>query len=447
MHNSAESAVEPPPAPAHTLRQVLLTRSLLLGALALSVVVVGSYFASPLPLAALVTLMALLAIANVATACRMRTAAFVSETEVLAQSLLDVVITTTFFYLCGGATNPFVDLFFLPLATAAASLRGRALLFLCGFMLSCYLLLVKFHVPLLPSDQDPPGFLCVAMWLKYAIIGGFGAWLIHKSAGRLGMSEKGLAQAMQRRHDGSYVARVGTLAASAAHEITSPLCTMSVVANELLHSHADRPDLVESLRLMLGQIDGCRRILSRVTAYAQSALTDHTAMVAADGLLLEVVQRWGELRPAAQLKYSSSGPQPAPLVAVSAGLDHAILNLLNNAADASPGDVEMRGTWSATELRVIVLDRGGGIAPEHLEVLGERVISTKQQGGNGIGLLLTRAAVEAAGGRLVISNRPDGGARAELTVPLTRRAPARASPERRRGRDSTRRYASSAANF
>jgi two-component system sensor histidine kinase RegB len=403
--------------PMESLRQLMLMRNVLMVGLAVAFAVVERFFSGPLPGPFLAALIALLALANLATFCRLRLASRVSEGELLGQSLVDVAVLTIFFFLSGGATNPFIDFFLVPLAAAAASLPRRHLLWLAPLTLACYLLLVRFHVPLPAPADGASGFLCFGMWLKYVLLGGFVAWLVHHMASRLRLREQQLAQALQRSQNRDYLVRVGTLAAAAAHEIASPLCTMSVVANELLRMHADRPDLTQSLRLMLGQIDGCRRLLSQLTRDGQTTGEDARA-VPVDSVLREVVERWRVLRPAVNLRCMRSGTRPPPLVPVDDGLGHAIMNLLNNAADASPGGVEMHCTWNPAELKVSISDTGPGIAAELHGVLGERVYTSKQSKGTGIGLLLARAAIDGAGGTLCLSTLPGGGACAQIVVPL-----------------------------
>ena len=102
-----------------------------------------------------------------------------------------------------------------------------------------------------------------------------------------------------------------------------------------------------------------------------------------------------------------------------AALQQAILILLNNAADASPHDVQIAGRWDEDTLRLLVGDRGPGVDTAALGKLGRAFFTTKQAGkGTGMGLVLTASTLDRLGGKVTWTNRPEGGLAAEITLPL-----------------------------
>jgi two-component system sensor histidine kinase RegB len=64
-----------------------------------------------------------------------------------------------------------------------------------------------------------------------------------------------------------------------------------------------------------------------------------------------------------------------------------------------------------------VEDRGPGIPPELAESLGKRYVSRKE-GGLGLGVLLSSASIERLGGDVTLHDRPGGGTRLEIRLPL-----------------------------
>jgi two-component system sensor histidine kinase RegB len=102
-------------------------------------------------------------------------------------------------------------------------------------------------------------------------------------------------------------------------------------------------------------------------------------------------------------------------------LDQAVTNLLNNAARDAPRGMRLALAWDAGLLRIAVHDRGAGFPPEILQRCGAEPMPAHAQGA-GIGLWLTRAAVERMGGRLRLENTPTGG-RAAIELPLHALAP------------------------
>ena len=128
--------------------------------------------------------------------------------------------------------------------------------------------------------------------------------------------------------------------------------------------------------------------------------------------------RWQKSRPDIKLQSDFQGTIPAPSIVVDQTLDQALLNILNNAADASPDNVEVNGQWNQQTLTLVVSDRGSGLSPELAEKAGESILSTKQDG-MGLGLFLTYTTLERLGGEVRIFNREGGGVKCQITLPLS----------------------------
>ena len=80
-----------------------------------------------------------------------------------------------------------------------------------------------------------------------------------------------------------------------------------------------------------------------------------------------------------------------------------------------------RPAGTAQSLYVTVADRGSGVAPDRIDMLGRTFFTTKAPGqGTGLGLVLTASTVNRLGGTVRWSNRADGGLCAEIRLPLDR---------------------------
>src|SRR5690606_2808633 len=105
-----------------------------------------------------------------ATAGRLRRAWPVTDREVLGHVLLDVSLLLAAFYAAGGATNPFVYLFLVPLAVAAARLPRNLAIGAALFTGGAYLFLAAFHVPLPgPRPGMPQIFDCLSAWVEFVL--------------------------------------------------------------------------------------------------------------------------------------------------------------------------------------------------------------------------------------------------------------------------------------
>ena len=99
-------------------------------------------------------------------------------------------------------------------------------------------------------------------------------------------------------------------------------------------------------------------------------------------------------------------------------MGQAIMNLLNNAGDASPERIDIELDWDEQQMRLSIHDFGGGIPAELAEKLGKPFVSTKRKG-LGLGLFLSHATVLRYAGSLALYNHEGGGTLTELLLPVT----------------------------
>jgi two-component system sensor histidine kinase RegB len=393
--------------PQHSLRQLVLLRNCTIVGQILAIAAVARGLLIPLPLPALVSVTGFLVLFNLWTFWRLQRPWPASELEVLGQIVVDIGALTSLLYFSGGAANPFAGLFLVPLAITAVSLPRSYAWRVASLTAACYLFLIFLHVPL-----DPQPLLATGSWVTFAVSA---ALIAHFVAAISGLSRK-----HERFLDNESLVRMGALAAGAAHELRSPLTTMAVLVDEMAqHQDADGfGKLAENLRIMSGQIEACRGILCALVAYGQNALVNDERIEPVGTFLHESIAKWRLLRPSAKLEFRWTEVQPAARISTDGGLRQALLSLLNNAADASPQQVEMDCACDSGNLRILIEDRGPGIAPELEDMLGEPFFTTKRDQGAGIGLLLAKTAIHSAGGSLTLCNRRGGGARAEVMLPL-----------------------------
>ncbi|MBP7489736.1 MAG: sensor histidine kinase, partial [Azospira sp.] len=271
----------------------------------------------------------------------------------------------------------------------------------------------------------------LGMWFNFLVSALIVAFFLSRLAATLRERERELGEARQREQERALrheqILALGTLAAGAAHKLGTPLSTMAVVLRELELEHGQTPALGEDLALLRQQVDLCKRTLTQVLASAGAAREGQEAAPAQPlgQWLNELLDGWRVLRPRVRVDYQSADGDAEPLVQAEPSLEQALINILDNAADASPEGVEVRSRCQGEDCIIEFLDRGPGLDPALAPRLGQAFVSTKddptQAGGSGIGLFLTRATLERFGGRLELCNRPapeGSGACCRITLPL-----------------------------
>jgi two-component system sensor histidine kinase RegB len=217
------------------------------------------------------------------------------------------------------------------------------------------------------------------------------------------------------------VLAVATLAAGAAHELSTPLATMAVITGEIAREYpaGTHPALNRDIGILRDQIARCKEALSVISASAGAARAESVEPLSLDRFVRQGVEEVRRLRPGSVVRIEAATPGVPPLMIVERTVRQALLNILHNAVDVSLKDVRVAYSWDAAMLEIRVIDRGGGLRsgqPGSLDRLG---VSSKE-GGLGLGLFLSNAAVAQAGGTLEAANNNEGGTTVRLCLPIVR---------------------------
>ena len=201
-------------------------------------------------------------------------------------------------------------------------------------------------------------------------------------------------------------------ALSALHEGPVTVCVVSAGVIDARPSAA--------LRVLREQIDRCKSILATLSASAGTARAEGGRCMLLEDYLNELLRDWKEMRLGIRAQHRFDGPRPSPLIVAEQTLTQAIVNILNNAADASPDNIEISARWNAHELELEICDRGAGLTPDAEQAAGRPFFTTKAPGeGLGLGLFLAHATLNRFGGSVHLYNREGGGVCTRLTLPLS----------------------------
>ena len=371
-----------------------------------------------LPLLALAAVSLLFVVTSLLALERIRSKTIANDAAFFREILIDIGVLTYLLALSGGTANPFHNMYVLPVTIAAASLPGVYVWRTAAVVVACYVLLEFVHVPL-PTDRplvsdlvhfgDLTDHVLLALLISYFVV---------RMSNGLRERDRQLAEAHDREIRAGCAIALGSVAAGAAHELATPLSTISTVLADLRTDSADRPELKRNLEVLQASLAACLTCLKDLRSSGEAWLSGADA-IAVDHFLRDVVSRFSDLRPGAHVTTQFEAPVPGPSIEPDLALQQAIINLLSNAAFASPRDVKLVASWSAEELTVRICDKGAGISPAVAKRLGRVFVTTKPpSAGNGIGLFLTNVTISRLGGQLRLFNANDGGAVAEISVPL-----------------------------
>jgi two-component system sensor histidine kinase RegB len=334
----------------------------------------------------------------------------------------DAVILTALLSLSGGPTNPFTSLYLLQVCLGAVLLDGWAVWAMIGVAAACIFVLSQAYVPLRPPPHGPDllslyiGGALVSLAMNAVLIVTF----ISRINANLQARDQRLAALRQRAVEDDHIVRMGLLASGAAHELGTPLATLAVILGDWrrMPKLAKDPELAGEIEDMRAEVARCKAIVTGVLLSAGEARGEAASVSSLRSYLGDLFEEWKARRAPAFAQYEDDLAAD-PMIVADSALKQALVNLLDNAFEASPEAVWMFARLQDGLLRLRVRDAGAGFPPEMLTALGRPYQSTKGRPGGGIGLFLVMSVVRQLDGRVEARNLYGGGAEVEISLPLS----------------------------
>ncbi len=381
------------------------------------------YLEMPLPLRELMIIITIQCLIISFSFSRLRFLRFpITEIEWAIYLGLDILCLTNFFFFSGGATNPLISFFLIPLAIIAMSLSWKFSFLFVLLTVSSYSFLMHYYLPL-PNVNNPLfdnfSLHIFGMWLNFV----FSAIVIGYFVTDLAQSLKGQAQSLQRTREkmmrDEQIVALGTLAAGAAHELNTPLNSMKFIT-ELLESEIESETGQEDLETLTQQIQVCQNIVRELLSSAGQAAIQAGKRQKLDHFLRSVIEKWQIIHPQADLHYVMTTTIPAPEIIADQSISQTLLNLLNNALESAPNKpLYCESFWDEHNLTITILDQGKGIDMTQAEQIGRVFFTSKAKNiPGGWGLAMSHATLERFHGQLILVPRAEGGTMTQIVLPL-----------------------------
>lgn len=404
------------------LKYLLLIRLFAIGGQVLAFFFMQYFFAIRLPIVPISIIIIALGLFTFFSWQYIHRSPVLSQRTFLVQLLADLVALSLLIYFTGGSINPFISLFIIPIIFAAASLKTTYTWIIAIIALACYTTLMFFHVPLthMHHHEDHLGLHIWGMWYGFILSAILVAYFVSRIAKTLRDQDRKLAAIREEQLHAEQILALGTLAAGTAHELGTPLSTMAVLAKELEHDYADNPELSENLGLIRQQIDRCKSILARMAIDAGELQAESGYKTVLADYFTDLINNWQNTRHDVEVNINLKNGQTGPLIIADHTLTHALNNVLDNAADATAGRVDIEAEWDDNNLTIKIHDDGHGINREILDNIGKTIVTSKTQGnGMGLGLFLAQTTFNRYGGSMQLNNRAGGGATVTIILPLS----------------------------
>jgi two-component system sensor histidine kinase RegB len=349
----------------------------------------------------------------------------------LSMFVVDTLCLTAVLMLSGGPNNPFSLLYLVAITLSATILTKQETWALGGLATACFGLLFWAYRPIPQLEMHDaglgPDLHLIGMWVSFAVAALLIAMFSGKISELLREREVSMMEMQDELAKKDRLTSLVTLAAGAAHELSTPLATIAVVAKEVEHYAAQAQDgpvgvddsLAEDSRLIRTEVERCRAILARMSAEGAEPLGEASEPVSVSDLLATTLAEFG--RSGRVRRIIADGVGPSEIAVPRRAVEQAIGALLNNAIDASSPDgaVTISASVADNMLQLCVEDTGSGMTEEILRHIGEPFFTTKEPGkGMGLGLFLVRTLANRLGGGVTFETAVGRGTRVTLELPL-----------------------------
>lgn len=417
--------------PKQHLRHLIIIRAVVLLCLYSGTALSYFFTAVHLPFGFILVILVFLSATNLLTVLRLKLQLPVTDTEFFAQLLIDVICLSFLFYCSGGANNPFVFYFLVPICISAATLSRSYTWSITLLCIGSYTLLLFFFVPL-PVLSPEHGHHAentyftdlhvLGMWANFFISAILITYFVVRMAQDLRHQDQLLTQRREDQLRDEQLMAVATLAAGTAHEMGTPLSTMKILLNEMRVEYKEPLTLQEDLQTLTAQVEDCADTLHRLAEKAEQTKTGDFSEQSVRSFCHATIERWQIIRPEATFEIEMDDELPDIFFAFHPTIAQSIINLLNNAADANCIDIVIQIHWSKRALTWRIEDNGPGVPLELADQLGQAFFSTKGKG-LGLGLFLSQATLSRYGGEVRLYNRKPKGTVTELVLPLSKHLP------------------------
>lgn len=337
----------------------------------------------------------------------------------------DVIFLGLFVALTGGGMSPFSSLFLVPIILGTVVLPLPLAIGLLAWTVMCYLGVAMFHIPMLFYEQSMDTMMhlhFLGMMFSFILIAVLITVFVSRLIRRHQEALRQLAESNALLVIESQFAKMGVMATTAAHELNTPLSTLSLIADELQDSPLT-PDQVSLVATMNAQILRCKTGLAQVLSSFGVFSANSVTLGPLNQHLDKVIFSWKASNELIQLDFDNLIPTVSAVT--DRYLGDIITHLLDNAA-AQSQTISCCAYEKNKGIVIEIQDQGPGMSAELLQKLSNPLIEqflefqSSTHGKRGLGLILTQFLVQRLGGGITFDPKTvdSSGQKIQIVIPL-----------------------------
>lgn len=390
-----------------------------------TVLVVAFVLDFPLPVVEATVLIGALALANLILSVGFPATHRLEPRAATALLGFDLLQLASLLFITGGLTNPFVPLICVPVIISFASqpLRLSVMLIVVALVCTTLLALSPYQLPWHAGEtlRYQP-IMQLGVWCAIVSMMMFAAFYAYRVSSEARLLADALSATELVLERENHLSQLDGLAAAAAHELGTPLATISVVAKEMERELGTDDRFAEDVALLRSQSERCRDILRRLTSLSADS-EEHMRRLPLSSLIEDVIAPHRQFGIRILLD-ETSGKTNEPVGRRNAAILYGLGNMIENAVDYAKEQVTVTTKHDASRVVIVIEDDGPGYAPDILARIGEPYMTSRPReseraGGLGLGLFIAKTLLERSGATLRFSNRDparDGRAGARIHI-------------------------------
>lgn len=404
----------------------------------LSVILVAYFgFKVALEPAPLAIMLAVEALSNIALSIWWRADAQRGPRQLFAAVMaFDILCLTALLAMSGATANPFALLYIVHVTLATVTVSRRYTWALTLLSIVCYAALFLIDAYLIESDaqriiltSQVMRMQREGMWASFVVTSLFIVYFVTLIREQLAAQERELKHMVEIKRRQEHLASLATLSAGAAHELSTPLSTIALVAREVERAllrqdaaRAGRDALVEDAQLIRSEVAKCQKILQSMASEAGASMGEMVRPERARAIFEGATQELGSSRGVRLVEPEGEGMSRCAMVTPRA-LSFAIQGIVRNAQEAAQErqratEIALSAQMDQSDLLLIIEDQSGGMPEEVARRATEPFFSTKETGrGMGLGLFLASTLCDRLGGGLELTSIEGAGTRVVLRIP------------------------------
>ena len=332
---------------------------------------------------------------------------YLSETEAFYFLLYDTIQLAVLLYLTGGIYNPFCLLLIAPVIISASYLK-----ILYSVILSFFSILIVFFLSFFYIEIFSPNDFFIQRLFTFGLVFAliisiiFIAIYVYILANSSRKISSALNQTQIALINQKKFSEIGSLAAAAAHELSTPLNTIFLILGDLKKDTSLSKNLKSEMFLLEKEANRCKEILLNFSKNPHNMQDQFFKKTTVSNLIDLNLEKFLKNKTYLNIKMNKKNIDDEPFINFSDEIMYGIGNIIQNSVDHAKKQIDINISWNNELIFVSIQDDGNGFTNEILERIGNPFISgNNNKDSMGLGIFIAKNLIENIRGNIKFYNR------------------------------------------